>query len=164
MIGGCPLCFFITKSQLRSLNLFFSSNLFLIIDVFYWSSYVIETVVHESGHMSFTKYFMENDEQKKALRAVLEFLLDADEIDHEVSKDTALEIIHKGTIKNLTHKQRDIFDNYIKPFIDVNCEHVGCADKIEIHHLPEAYDNRQAFGGLFCADCTHIEERFEHPS
>lgn len=104
--------------------------------------------------MSATKKYLEIAEQKEALRKVLQILLDTEQIEHDVSKGIARKIIADGNVDGLSPKQLDVFDKYIEPFIKILCENEGCNNEIELLSLPEAYENHDEFGGLFCIDCT----------
>ncbi len=104
--------------------------------------------------MSLIKQYLEIQEQQEALRCVLEILLDTDELNHEVSKGIARKIITDGDVKGLSDKQLKVFDKHIEPFIKARCQNGDCNNVIGLLSLPEAYENRDEFGGLFCVDCT----------
>ncbi len=104
--------------------------------------------------MSSVKRYMEDEEQREALRSVLAILLDTEQINHDASKGIARKIVADGDTEGLSPKQLGAFENHIKPFIDVSCEREGCGSAIDIRHLTEAYGNRDEFGGLHCVDCA----------
>lgn len=97
---------------------------------------------------------MEVEEQKDAIRNVLEFLLETEHISHNASKGIAKKILTDGNADGLSAKQLNVFDKYIEPFIDVTCSSEGCGNEIGILNLREAYNNQDEFGGLLCVDCT----------
>ena len=104
--------------------------------------------------MSSIKRYMEAEEQREALRGVLDILLNTEQIDHDVSKGIARKIVADGDTSGLSSKQLDVFEKYIETFINVRCEKEGCGNEIDIRHLRESYENRDEFGGLYCVDCT----------
>lgn len=104
--------------------------------------------------MSAIDRYMEVEEQREALRGVLDILLETEQIDHEVSRGIAKKIVADGDTEGLSSKQLDVFKKYIEPYINVKCEREGCGNEIDIRHLRESYENRDEFGGLYCVDCT----------
>jgi hypothetical protein len=108
--------------------------------------------------MSYTKDFIANEEKKEAFLAVLQVLLAKDILQHEVGKGIARKIITDKNTEGLSEKQLFVFDKYIEPFINADCKKEDCNQKIDIHHLAEAYE----FDELYCVDCSLDKNRLEH--
>ena len=107
--------------------------------------------------MSLTKKFMAAEEEKEAFLAVLKVLLEKEIIQHDTEKGIALKIIANKNTDGLSEKQLSVFDKYIKPFIDVTCKKEDCNEKIDIHHLAEAYESDE----LYCVDCAIDKRQLE---
>lgn len=112
--------------------------------------------------MSLIKRYMEIQEKREALRRVLKILLETDRLDHDACRGIARKILADGDVDGLSEEQLRIFERHITPFIEVRCENEGCSNVIPLPNLPEAYDNSNDFGGLYCADCTIDMERLNN--
>lgn len=114
--------------------------------------------------MSITKRFMELEEDSRSLVSALETLIKYGEIVNEASLGIAKKIIHDRSIDKLSLKQKEVFTKFIEPLLMPACEKYDCCATINISDLPEAYCNRNDFGGLFCEECQYIEFKIQRLS
>jgi len=115
-------------------------------------------------NMSFTKRFIEYQEHNDALIAVLTYLDESDMLPENRIRGIARKVIKKQNPEELnTESQRWHFCNEVEPFIEkISCENQECNSFIGIHNLEEAFNHREQYGQLLCADCLINKGREEH--
>lgn len=78
------------------------------------------------------------------------------------AEGVAKKIISDRGLERLSEKQRNVFDNYIQPQLEIICESEGCCEKLSLAEIPNAYERCDDNGGLFCRECDSIESQLEY--
>jgi hypothetical protein len=123
---------------------------------------ILALYVKKGGIMSFAKRFMEEQEERDALIEALKTLVENDVIQHAVSLGITKKIIADGKIDNLSPKQLKIYDQYIEPLLNPNCENIDCGGKISHRDLPAAYQQQFEVGKLLCEECLYAEMKIRN--
>ncbi len=108
--------------------------------------------------MSFIKRHLEQEAEAINLVAALQVLLEHEIIDNSASEGISKKIISERSVKELSQKQLGVFDKYIQPLLEPNCEGY-CDGKIEISDLPNAYLSEFEEGGLYCQHCIYDRQK-----
>ncbi len=112
--------------------------------------------------MSFTKRFMEQEEETEIFINALSALIKNEQIQHDVSLGISKRIVADRSIEQLSQKQIDVFEKHIDPLLTPKCEKHDCNAEISTRDLPSAYLNEFEFGGLYCDDCQYEEMRINN--
>ncbi len=107
--------------------------------------------------MSLTKRFMEFEEERDAIRAALQALIDDERITTPASIGIARKVIADGNLDSLSVKQREVFTRFIAPELDVECE--SCGHLIPLASYPEVIANAHFEGQVTCDECLSMNER-----
>ncbi len=110
--------------------------------------------------MSFIKRYMEQEQAAQYLVDALQALLEHEKVDNEVSVGISKRIISERSVEGLSSKQLNVFEKYIKPFIEPECEGY-CGGKIDISEVPNALNNEFEEGGLYCQSCIHDRQKLK---
>ena len=107
--------------------------------------------------MSFTKRFMEEQEERDAYVDALKTLVENEVIQHDISLGITKKIIADGKIDNLSAKQLEVYDQHIEPLLNPQCENIDCGGTISHRDLPAAYQEQFEVGKLLCEECLYAE-------
>ncbi|WP_221801842.1 hypothetical protein [Oceanobacter mangrovi] len=98
--------------------------------------------------------YMEEQETRKALVSVLQYLLDSDMIEDDRAQGIIRQIIGEGTLDNLSDKQIYRYEQDVLHLVEVGCDG-HCDGMIDIHDLENAYLREMELGGLYCQHCMY---------
>jgi hypothetical protein len=104
--------------------------------------------------MSLTKRFMEMADERDALVASLKALIEHEKLTNGASIGIAKLVIDKGTLDVLSDKQRDVFNRFIAPHLQIECEQ--CETPIHASAYPEVMQTAKYEGQVLCESCLHM--------
>ncbi|HVK55639.1 MAG TPA: hypothetical protein VM532_11495 [Burkholderiales bacterium] len=107
--------------------------------------------------MSLTKRFMEFQEERDAIRAALQALIDDKRITNPVSVGIAKKVITDGNLDELSPKQKEVFSRFIAPEMKIACE--LCNVSIPLASYPEVIANAEFEGQVLCDGCLYYKEQ-----
>lgn len=107
--------------------------------------------------MSLTKRFMEFQEERDAIRAALQALIDDERITNPASVGIAKKIIADGNLDGLSPKQKEVFSRFMAPEMKIACE--LCETPIPLASYPEVIANAEFEGQVLCDSCLHFKEQ-----
>jgi hypothetical protein len=98
---------------------------------------------------------MECEEELNALRSGLQALIDDERITNAASIGIAKKVIDGGNLDALSAKQREVFERFIAPNMNIACE--SCGEKIQLASYPEVLANVFFEGQVLCDGCLHFK-------
>lgn len=107
--------------------------------------------------MSITKRFMEFQEERDAIRAALQALIDDERITNATSVGIAKKVIADGNLDGLSPKQKEVFSRFIAPEMKIACE--LCEAQIPLASYPEVIANADFEGQVLCDGCLYYKEQ-----
>lgn len=107
--------------------------------------------------MSITKRFMEFQEERDAIRAALQALIDDERITNSASVGIAKKVIADGNLDGLSLKQKEVFSRFIAPEMKIACE--LCETPIPIASYPEVIASTDIEGQVLCDGCLYLKEQ-----
>ena len=109
--------------------------------------------------MSIIKRYLEREETANNLVSALNTLLEHEVIDNPASVGISKKIISDRSVENLYPKQLDVYEKYISPLLEPDCEG-HCDGKIDMADLSNAYLSEFEEGGLYCQLCIYDRQKF----
>lgn len=107
--------------------------------------------------MSLTKRFMQFEEEQEAIQAVLQHLLDDEQITNPASVGIAKKIIADKNLDGLSEAQRAVFTRFIAPKMKLACE--SCGASIPAASYPEVIANSGYEGQVICESCLNFKQQ-----
>lgn len=107
--------------------------------------------------MSLTKRFMQFEEERDAIRAVLQHLIDDERITNPASVGIATKIIADGNLDGLSAAQRAVFTRFIAPEMKLACE--ACSASIPAASYPEVIASSGYEGQVLCEGCLNFKQQ-----
>lgn len=111
--------------------------------------------------MSFIKRHLEKEETANDLVEALEALLENERVENPASEGISKKIISDRSVENLSEKQLSVFENYIQPLLEPECEG-HCGSNINMFDLPNALLSEFEEGGLYCQHCIFDRQKMNN--
>ncbi len=101
--------------------------------------------------MGLTKRFMEFEEEREAVLAGLQELLDIGRIGYPATVRIAERVVADGNLDGLDKVQKEIFHRFIAPKLKLECE--LCMRDIPVASYPEVVASPEYEGRILCDGC-----------